>query len=229
MRTRRMVPASSTRKANRPPKVAGLAHSGTNRSSGVTEVMERSHDSSSIMDEEVADQPASGARFSSFLARLRANARPRLLLPLVLAVAVLVAGGYLVVQLWEQEALNSDRMEALNAARTYAKDLSTYNYTNLNGNFAAVTANSHGQFAQQYKQVSASLTELIKQNQAVSDGSVLSAGIVDADANHAVVALFVDQKITNTNNPQPRIDRNRMQMTLVHENGRWLIDDIKLL
>ncbi len=230
MRTRRMVPAASARKAgNRPPKVAGLAHPGSHTSSGVAEAFADKDNSSSTMDEEITDQPGSNTRFSVFLARLRANARPKTVVPLVLAVGVLVALGYLVVQLREQEALDSARTEALSAARGYAKDLSTYNYNNLNGNFAAVTANSHGQFAQQYKQVSASLTELIKQNQAVSDGSVLSAGIVDADANHAVVALFVDQKITNTSNPQPRIDRNRMQMTLVHDNGRWLIDDIKLL
>ena len=70
---------------------------------------------------------------------------------------------------------------------------------------------------------------LIEQQQAVSDGSVLSAGIAELDENRAVVLLFVDQKITNVNSPEPRIDRTRMQMTLSRENNHWLIADIKLL
>lgn len=186
-------------------------------------------------DETAADQKDSQVSAETELpsrtlrSRPGAFARPGVLIPLAVVVALLAVVGYLGFQVREQSASSSARGAALEAARGYAKDLSTYNYTNLAGNFASVTANARGGFAQQYKQVSTSLTELIKQNQAVSEGSVLSAGLVDADENRAVVALFVDQKITNTNSPQPRIDRNRMQMTLVHENGRWLIDDIKLL
>jgi Mce-associated membrane protein len=161
--------------------------------------------------------------------RLRRALRPKPLLVLALVVVLLGVVGYLGTQLRQQQAAAEARTTALDAARTYATDLSTYDFNNLDRNFAAVTANSHGQFAEQYKQISGSLTELIKQNQAVSQGSVLSAGIVEADQNRAVVALFVDQQITNVNNPQPRIDRNRMQMTLVNVDDRWLIDDIKLL
>ncbi len=64
---------------------------------------------------------------------------------------------------------------------------------------------------------------------ATSQGTVLTAATVEADQNRAVIALFVDQEITNRNDPEPRIDRNRMRMTLIHENGRWLIGGIELL
>ncbi|MGW5647844.1 hypothetical protein ACWEV3_30395 [Saccharopolyspora sp. NPDC003752] len=148
---------------------------------------------------------------------------------LALVVVILGAVGYLGWQLLQERSAAQARSGALEAARTYATDLSTYDFNELDRNFAAVTANSHGQFAEQYKQISAGLTELIKQNRAVSHGSVLSAGIVESDQQRAVVALFVDQQITNVNTPQPRIDRNRMQMTLVQVDDRWLIDDIKLL
>ncbi|MEV5536396.1 hypothetical protein AB0L13_06010 [Saccharopolyspora shandongensis] len=155
--------------------------------------------------------------------------RRRPLPVLALVVVVLGAIGYLGWQLRQEHSAAQARTGALEAARTYATDLSTYDFNELDRNFAAVTANSHGQFAEQYKQISAGLTELIKQNRAVSHGSVLSAGIVESDQQRAVVALFVDQQITNVNTPQPRIDRNRMQMTLVQVDDRWLIDDIKLL
>ena len=118
---------------------------------------------------------------------------------------------------------------AVEAARKYAADLASYDYRKLDDNFTTVTDNSTGQFAEQYEHVSSALTELIEQQQAVSDGSVLSAGIAELDENRAVVLLFVDQKITNVNSPEPRIDRTRMQMTLSRENNHWLIADIKLL
>ncbi|PKW17521.1 hypothetical protein [Saccharopolyspora spinosa] len=159
----------------------------------------------------------------------RSRRRPKPLLVLVLVAAVLGIAGYLGVQLHQERAAADARTRALESARTYATDLSTYDFNDLDRNFAAVTANSHGQFAEQYKQISASLTELIRLNRAVSQGSVLSAGIVESDQDRAVVALFVDQQITNVNSPQPRIDRNRMQMTLVHVDEHWLIDDIELL
>ncbi|RKT87943.1 Mce-associated membrane protein [Saccharopolyspora antimicrobica] len=155
--------------------------------------------------------------------------RPKVLLAIALLVATLAVLGTFGVQLQQARAVEDARRTALEAARTYASDLSTYDFTSLDRNFAAITANSHGQFAEQYREISDSLTELIRQNRAVSKGSVLSAGIAEADLQRAVVTLFVDQEITNVNNPQPRIDRNRMQMTLLRIEERWLIEDIKLL
>lgn len=164
------------------------------------------------------------------LRRLGASLRrPRVLLPTVLIAALLATTGYLGVRVRDQSALETARADALHAARDYATDLSTYDHGDLDGNFAAVTANSTGPFAAQYRQVSANLTELIKQNKAVSRGTVQTAGVAQASPDRAVVTLFVDQEITNTNNPQPRIDRNRMQMSLVRQDARWLVDDIKLL
>ncbi|WP_406689977.1 hypothetical protein REH65_29175 [Saccharopolyspora sp. ID03-671] len=155
--------------------------------------------------------------------------KPRVLVAAVIAAVLLGALGYTGLQLRSHVAAESARAAAQEAARRYAADLSTYDYRRLDSNFAAVTANAHGQFAQQYEQVSSSLTELIRQNQAISEGKVLTTATVSADENHAVVALFVDQEITNKNTPEPRVDRNRMQMTLIHDDGRWLIDNIQLL
>ncbi|MDA3631192.1 hypothetical protein OU415_37605 [Saccharopolyspora sp. WRP15-2] len=155
--------------------------------------------------------------------------QPKSLLVLALLIAVFGMLGAMGSQLQQAQAVEDARRSALDAARTYATDLSTYDFNSLERNFSAVTANSHGQFAEQYKEISGSLTELIRQNRAVSKGTVVSAGVAEADEQRAVVTLFVDQEITNVNSPQPRIDRNRMQMTLVRSDSRWLIEDIKLL
>ena len=43
------------------------------------------------------------------------------------------------------------------------------------------------------------------------------------------VLLFVDQSITNANNPSPRIDRNRIDMTMEKVGDRWLASRVEIL
>lgn len=155
--------------------------------------------------------------------------RPGVLVPALLIVLLLVSTTYLGVQLHSANALTDARSSASDAGKQYALDLTTYDFRDLNGNFNAVTQNSTEKFGKQYKQVSDSLSSLIQQYQATSKGTLVKQGVVEADEDRVVLAMFVDQAITNTNSPQPRVDRNRMQMTLVRTGDRWLLDDLQLL
>lgn len=168
------------------------------------------------------------------MSKLAALRRPRVAVSVLVVVALLATTGFLGLRLHRETTARENRDEALSAGRSYALALTSYDFHDLNGNSAAVARNSSPRFAQQYKQVSDSLTKLIQQYQATSKGTVVDRGIahVDgsgADANRAVLTLFVDQAITNTNNPQPRVDRNRMRMTLVRSGDRWLLDDVQLV
>lgn len=157
--------------------------------------------------------------------------RPRALtIALTLVIVVLLAlSGFLGWRFLERRQADSARAAAVDAGTRYATDLASYDFTNLAGNFTTVTANSTEKFAQQYKQVSDNLTQLIVQMKATSKGAVTQLGVVESDADHAVLILFLDQTITNTNSPQPRVDRNRMRLNLVRNGDRWLIDDVQLL
>jgi Mce-associated membrane protein len=42
------------------------------------------------------------------------------------------------------------------------------------------------------------------------------------------VLLFVDQTIVNGTNSKKRTERNRVLMTMVHRDGRWIVDDVAL-
>ncbi|MGH3863752.1 VirB8/TrbF family protein [Actinokineospora sp.] len=157
--------------------------------------------------------------------------RPRALtIALTLVIVVLLAlSGLLGWKFIERRQADSARAAAVDAGTRYATDLAGYDFTNLAGNFTTVTANSTEKFAQQYKQVSDNLTQLIMQMKATSKGAVTQLGVVESDADSAVLILFLDQTITNTNAPQPRVDRNRMRLSLVLSGDRWLIDDVQLL
>ena len=152
-----------------------------------------------------------------------------------LLVLLLVAStAYLGFRVVGRNRAETARAEQVAAGQQYALALTSYDFKSLEGNFRAVTENSTDRFGRQYKEVSDSLTKLIEQYQATSKGNVVEAGVVSSDDEKAVLSLFVDQSVTNTNSPQPRVDRNRMKMTLVHAsdgNGddRWLLDDVQLV
>lgn len=159
----------------------------------------------------------------------RLRPRPRVLLAALLVAAVLGGAGYLGWEYFSLRARETAREQAMEAAGRFAADLSSYDFNKLRENFSGVTRNATPRFARQYQQVGDKLTELIKEHQAVSKGEVVASGVQSIEPERAVVVLFVDQTISNTNSPQPRIDRNRMRMTLVRQDDRWLVDDVALL
>jgi Mce-associated membrane protein len=180
-------------------------------------------------DEPETPEISVGTAFRRIGHALVPRAGIRTIAVIVLIVALAAVAGYFGWQYFDRVNVAKAQASALTAARTYASDLSTYDYRALDRNFTKVTANSTGDFAQQYKKVSQNLTKLIQQYHATSKGTVVRAGVSEGTPNRVVVVLFVDQTITNTNSPQARVDRNRMQMVLVTSNGRWLISDVALI
>ncbi|MGH3948239.1 MAG: hypothetical protein ACRDSE_03815 [Pseudonocardiaceae bacterium] len=147
----------------------------------------------------------------------------------VVALVLLFAGTVTFGVLWFLERDSAaERDEALAAAKDYAIDLTTYNYGKIDENFEKVKANSTDKFAEMYGNVSEQLTSLLKQHKADSQGELLSAGVAEFDGDRAVILVFVNQTITNTNSPQPKIDRNRMVLTLLEIDGEWKLDEVAL-
>lgn len=180
--------------------------------------------------ESAPETATSRDRTSGWSTRARQTLRrPAVLVSAVVVAALLATCAFLGVRLQQEITAQTSRDEALAAGKRHALALTSYDFRNLGGNFAAVTEGSSPRFAQQYKQISDNLAKLIQQYQATSTGTVVNEGIASADENRAVLTLFVDQAVTNTNNPQPRVDRNRMQMILVRDGDRWVLDDVQLV
>jgi Mce-associated membrane protein len=157
--------------------------------------------------------------------------RGRVLLP-ALVVGLLGLAG---VATWQgldvrhQHRLTSARQQAGAVATTYAVDLTTYDYSHLDAQFAKVLSNSTGSFRSEYTAASASLRDLIAKFKATASGKVLDTAVINSDTGHAQVLLFVDQTVTNSNSTTPRIDRSRMRMGLEKHGDRWLISSLDLL
>ena len=105
-----------------------------------------------------------------------------------------------------------------------AEDLATYDYRDLGGNFRLVAARATDRFAGQLDALTEQLGPELQQTRAVATATARSAGVVRADTGKAVVMVFVDQTVTNTKSPEPRVERSRMELTLVREGGVWRLD-----
>ena len=147
-----------------------------------------------------------------------------------LGVAMLIAALlWTTVKLHNADAVTDARATALAAAKTFSIELATYDYHTLDRDFGAVIDHSTGTFKSDFTKASKDLEPLITKYQATSTGRVAAAGVQDASTDNAVVVLFVDQTVKNSSATTPRLDRNRLRVTLVHSGNGWLASKVEIL
>ncbi|MGE2834836.1 hypothetical protein [Mycobacterium sp. SMC-4] len=159
--------------------------------------------------------------------------RPSRRTMLVGAGAVLLAGMLAVTGMlgWEvrnQRMVTDAATQAMAAAQQYAVVLTGVDAEKLDSNFAAVLDGATGEFKDMYSQSSAGLKQVLIDNKAKATGTVTAAGIKSATPTRVEVMLFVDQSVTNALNPEPRLDRSRLIMTMEKVDGRWLAGNVEL-
>lgn len=181
------------------------------------------------VDEEQSPAPGGPARRSDDpQARLAAMA-PALVIAVV--IITLAAGlGVTIFKLRDQESLNSLRSSALSAAATDATYASSYNYHDLTGPgspWSKLESNATARFRKDFISTSGGLSKLLTQYNATASGKVTAVGLSSITKSRAVALVFVDQTVTNTvQKPGTATQPLRVQLTLLREDGRWLIDNL---
>ncbi|MCV7249957.1 Mce protein [Mycobacterium koreense] len=153
-----------------------------------------------------------------------------------MVVAVAVVGGaaavatigYLGWRLHQVTAVDAAQQAALAAATDYAVTLTTLDANSIDENYTRALDGATGEFKEAYSLGSAQLRQTLIDNHAAGNGVVVDAAVKSATTTHAEVLLFVDQSITNAVRTEPRIDRNRIQMTMELVDGRWLASEVEL-
>ncbi|MCV7278433.1 DUF3329 domain-containing protein [Mycolicibacterium flavescens] len=143
-------------------------------------------------------------------------------------VALVAAVGFLGWQLWQERELAQAGEQARQAATDYAQVLTSIDSEKVDENFDAVLDGATGEFKDMYSQSSSQLRQLLIDNKASAHGVVLESAVQSASKDRAVVLLFVDQSVSNTNVPDPRIDRSRIKMTMEYVDGRWRASKVEL-
>jgi len=143
-------------------------------------------------------------------------------------VAALAATAYLGWQLKQRNDTAAAGRAALAVAQSYAVTLTSVDTNNIDQNFNQVLNGATGEFKDMYSQSAAQLRQVLIDNKAMSKGTVVDAAIKSATKTKVEVLLFIDQSISNVVNPQPRIDRSRVAMTMELVDNHWLASKVDI-
>jgi Mce-associated membrane protein len=121
------------------------------------------------------------------------------------------------------------RQDILAAARQSALNFTSLDYRHYGRDSANVLKGATGDFKKQFTAQTKELTKLVAENESVSEGQVLEAGIVRSDEQSARVLVVADSKVTNTAVPKGEARTYRLQLDLVHRGGRWLTSDVEFV
>jgi Mce-associated membrane protein len=136
---------------------------------------------------------------------------------------------WLAFGLYEQREADQRRQGILAAARQSALNFTSLDYRHYDRDSANVLAGATGEFKKQFTAQTDQLTKLVARNRSVSEGQVLEAGIVRSDEDSARVLVVADSKVSNTAVPEGEARTYRLQLDLVHQDGRWLTSDVEFV
>ncbi len=146
----------------------------------------------------------------------------------VVLVATLAGAGFLGWKLWDVTSVEEAGRQAQEAANAYAQVLTSIDSNKVDENFNQVLDGATGEFKDMYSQSSTQLRQLLIDNKATAHGVVVDSAVQSATRDKVVVLLFVDQSVSNTNIPDPRIDRSRIKMTMELVDDRWRASKVEL-
>ncbi|SEC90522.1 Mce-associated membrane protein [Streptomyces sp. 2231.1] len=156
----------------------------------------------------------------------------------VVLVAALVVAAVLGWQYRQGRQAEQARGEALAAARKAAPVVLSYDYRHLDRDFTRARALLTGHFRDQYGRTTKAVVAptatkyhgVVKATVATpADGGAPAVSVVSATPDKAVVLLFVNQVTESTQVPEPRLDLNRVRMTLTRTSDGWKVSGVDAL
>jgi Mce-associated membrane protein len=157
--------------------------------------------------------------------------------------AVLVVAGLVAVTVlgWKYgDARQTDRAraQALTTAQKAAPVILSYDYRHLDRDFDAARGHLTGSFRDEYRRTTTKVVAptAMKYKGVVkatvvkpAGGGAPAASVVSASPDRAVVLLFVNQVTSSTQISGPRVDLNRVRMTLTLTSGGWKVSAVDAL
>ncbi|WP_328767746.1 hypothetical protein [Streptomyces sp. NBC_00286] len=156
----------------------------------------------------------------------------------VLLIAGLVAVAVLGWQYREGQRAEQAREQALTAARKAAPVVLSYDYRHLDRDFTAARAHLTGNFRDEYGKTTKTVVgPTARKYEGVVKATVVepaaggtpAASVVSASPDKAVVLLFVNQVTKSTQVSGPRVDLNRVRMTLDRTSEGWKVSAVDAL
>lgn len=146
----------------------------------------------------------------------------------VIAAAILASTGLLGWLCKDQHDKDIAARQAHAAAVRFAEVLTNVDGAKIEENFHRTIEGSTGEFKDMYMKSSAHLRRALVENKASAHGVIVESAIKSATKNTVEVLLFVDQSVSNSSAPEPRLDRSRVEITMQKVDGRWLASKVQL-
>jgi len=132
---------------------------------------------------------------------------------------------------------SASRLEDARAARTTAQAavaenveaLLSYDHATFDEDFAAARKVMTPSFREEYEPTVESIRERAVSQRQSQEASVLGAAALPSDDPDRVeLLLFVDTISTREGSDEQRVLQNRVKVTMVREDGTWLVDDLSV-
>ena len=152
----------------------------------------------------------------------------------LLLVPVLLAGALWV---WQEQRYDAAREQAdtdravLEAARSGVLTWGAVDHREVDEYVEAVKESATGDFLTQFEQSEPALRDLLQQNRSVQVPTVPAdgVGLLERIDGTARVLVAMDATVTNKATEQPQPRQYRLQLTLLEEDGTWLVSGLEFV
>ena len=155
---------------------------------------------------------------------------------MILAIASVGFGSYGAwrgVDEWRSNSVAETRAVATDAAASASEKIFSYRYNELDQHMRESQATMTPKFAKKFRSISPALNALAPQRKIQVKAVVRHAAAKECgDAcspQKATVLIFIDQARLSADTDKPTVFGNRIEVSMVERNGKWLVDDIKAL
>lgn len=163
----------------------------------------------------------------------RGEARRSTTALVVLGVVVVVLG-LAVGGLWWLDQRNSRtaiaRDAALQVAREQVVPVLSYDFHHVDADVQRAGAALTGQFREEFlAEANQTTVPAAREQQIVTQATVIAASVVRADPDQVVVLLFVNQNTRSSQSETVQLSAHRIQLTMSRVDQRWLISGLAQL
>jgi Mce-associated membrane protein len=154
----------------------------------------------------------------------------RLLIGLLAVVVVLTLATavFLGQKALQDRKAEQARSQATAAAQKAAELVLSYDYRELDKDFAAARATLTPEFAKDFDVTAKVVGEQATKTRATVRAEVREVGVKDANADRVTLLVFVNQTTTSTiTQGKPRVDLNRARFTMVRSGSAWRVQQIE--
>jgi Mce-associated membrane protein len=160
--------------------------------------------------------------------RRRRSAPTLPLVPALTTLLVLLLAG--VAFLWftrpQPSSVSTGYSAVLAQARSQVVDMTSFDYLTLDDDIEQIRRVTTGDLEEESVDQLDSRRQELTDAQVIVNTEVIAAGVTQADADDATVMLVIQSTRESAAAQQPEVAKYRIEVTLVKEDGRWLLSGL---